>query len=248
MYAFYTFTIHYIIKQKHITTTATISQYFISSTSMNDLLSQTLVMIGGYFAIMNPFANTAIFTALTADMDDREIKKTALSAVITALCIILGFMLLGRIIFDFFGITLPALRIAGGIMVFFIGFGMMHGRTSEAHAPLGGGSAGEQGQNIGVSPLGIPILAGPGTIAVSMSYSATGNELQIVVNALVFIVMCMITYILFRLGEKVEQKLGRNGLRVITQIMGLLLSVIGIQILIDGVFGAISLFEQHHAV
>lgn len=215
---------------------------------MHELLSHTLVMIGGYFAIMNPFANTAIFTAVTAGMDDRAIKKTAQSAVITALCIILGFILLGRIIFDFFGITLPALRVAGGIMVFFIGFDMMHGRTSAAHAPAGGGSGDVQGQNIGVSPLGIPILAGPGTIAVSMSYSATGNGLEIAVNALVFSVMCLVTYVFFLLGERVEQKLGPEGLKVITQLMGLILSVIGIQIGLEGVFGAISLFERHHAV
>ena len=215
---------------------------------MHELLSHTLVMIGGYFAIMNPFANAAIFTAITAGMDDRSIKKTALNAVMTALGIVLGFILLGRIIFDFFGITLPALRVAGGIMVFFIGFDMMHGRTSDAHAPAGNGSSGAQSQNIGVSPLGVPILAGPGTIAVSMSYSATGNELEIIVNALVFSIMCMITYLFFMLGEKIEQKLGQEGLKVITQVMGLILSVIGIQMGLQGIFGAISIFGQSHAV
>lgn len=215
---------------------------------MHELLSHTLVMIGGYFAIMNPFANAAIFTAITTGMDDRSIKKTALSAVMTALGIVLGFILLGRIIFDFFGITLPALRVAGGIMVFFIGFDMMHGRTSDAHAPAGNGSSGAQSQNIGVSPLGVPILAGPGTIAVSMSYSATGHELEIIVNALVFSVMCAITYLFFMLGEKIEQKLGQEGLKVITQVMGLILSVIGIQMGLQGIFGAISIFGQSHAV
>lgn len=215
---------------------------------MHELLSHTLVMVGGYFAIMNPFANAAIFTAITAGMDDRSIKKTALSAVMTALGIVLGFILLGRIIFDFFGITLPALRVAGGIMVFFIGFDMMHGRTSDAHAPAGNGSSGAQSQNIGVSPLGVPILAGPGTIAVSMSYSATGHELEIIVNALVFSIMCVITYLFFMLGEKIEQKLGQEGLKVITQVMGLILSVIGIQMGLQGIFGAISIFGQSHAV
>ncbi len=215
---------------------------------MHELLSHTLVMVGGYFAIMNPLANTAIFTAVTAGMDDRGVKKTALSAVVTALCIVLCFILLGRIIFDFFGITLPALRVAGGIMVFFIGFDMMHGRTSAAHAPAGGGASGVTSQNLGISPLGIPILAGPGTIAVSMSYSATGNVLEIAVNALVFSVMCLITYVFFLLGETVEKKLGQEGLKVITQIMGLILSVIGVQIGLEGIFGALSMFEQHHQV
>jgi len=215
---------------------------------MHDFLSHTLVMIGGYFAIMNPLANTAIFTAVTAGMDDRSIRKTAFQAVVTAMCIVLGFIFLGRVIFEFFGITLPALRIAGGIMVFFIGFDMMHGRTSDAHSPAGGDSSGENGENRGISPLGIPILAGPGTIAVSMSYSATGNVADVAVNGLVFSLMCLITYFCFLLGEKVEKTLGQEGLKVVTQLMGLILSVIGIQIGLDGVFGAVSLFEHHQAV
>ncbi len=214
---------------------------------MEELLKHTLVMIGGYFSIMNPLANTAIFTGMTAGMDDRTIRKIAFQAVITALCIVLGFIVLGRIIFDFFGITLPALRIAGGIMVFFIGFGMMHGKSSEAHGPAGGIAAKAGSENIGINPLGVPILAGPGTIAVSMSYSATGNMLEIAINAVVFSVMCLVTYVFFLLGEKVEEKLGQEGLKVVTQLMGLILSIIGVQIGMDGVFGAITAFSSQSA-
>lgn len=205
-------------------------------------------MIGGYFAIMNPLANTAIFTGMTAGMDDRLIRQTALKAVLTAFFVVMAFILLGKVIFDFFGITLPALRIAGGIMVFFIGFNMMHGNTSDAHTPVSGSGSGNLQGGIAITPLGIPVLAGPGTIAVSMSYSATGNTPQVAVNALVFSLMCVITYLFFLLGEKVEQRLGRDGLKVITQLMGLILSVIGVQIGMEGVFGAISLFEHHQAL
>ncbi|ASQ89639.1 hypothetical protein CHL67_00735 [Prosthecochloris sp. GSB1] len=211
---------------------------------MHDLLNHTLVMIGGYFAIMNPLANAAIFTAMTAGMEEREVKKTALQAVITALCIVLCFIVLGRLIFGFFGITLPALRIAGGIMVFFIGFDMMHGKQSGAHSPAEGSGPGEGRESVAISPLGIPVLAGPGTIAVSMSYSATGSTAEIAINAFVFTCMCALTYLFFLLGERIEGKLGRDGLKVVTQLMGLILAVIGIQMGIEGVAGALELLPQ----
>jgi len=209
---------------------------------MHDLLNHTLVMIGGYFAIMNPLANAAIFTAMTGGMEAQEVRKIALQAVITALCIVLCFIVLGRLIFDFFGITLPALRIAGGIMVFFIGFDMMHGRPSGAHSPAEvDGNPGEGRESIAISPLGMPVLAGPGTIAVSMSYSATGSTAAIAANALVFSFMCLLTYLFFLLGERVEERLGRDGLKVVTQLMGMILAVIGVQMGIDGVVGAVAL-------
>ena len=209
---------------------------------MHDLVNHALVMIGGYFAIMNPLANAAIFTGMTAGMDDGAVRKTAVQAVITALAIVLCFIVLGKLIFDFFGITLPALRIAGGIMVFAIGFNMMHGKMSGAHSPADKeGQAADRG-SVGITPLGVPILGGPGTIAVSMSYSATGNAGEIAVNALVFTFMCAVTYIFFLLGEQVERTLGRNGLKVVTQLMGLILAVIGVQIGIEGVAGAAGLF------
>lgn len=212
---------------------------------MHDLLNHTLVMIGGYFAIMNPLANAAIFTAMTGGMEAQEVRRIALQAVITALCIVLCFIVLGRLIFDFFGITLPALRIAGGIMVFFIGFDMMHGRPSGAHSPAeADGNPGEGRESIAISPLGMPVLAGPGTIAVSMSYSATGSTAAIAVNALVFSFMCVLTYLFFLLGERVEERLGRDGLKVVTQLMGMILAVIGVQMGIDGVVGAASLLPM----
>ncbi|MDD3449527.1 MAG: MarC family protein [Gammaproteobacteria bacterium] len=206
---------------------------------MSNLASHVLVVAGGYFAIMNPIANAAIFTSLTAGMDERVVRRIALRSVVTAFAVVLAFILLGKLVFEFFGITLPALRIAGGIMVFLIGYHMLHGRPSAFHAASGGVDDGAD--SIAVSPLGIPILAGPGTIAVSMSYSATSDLLQIGVNALVFLALCAVTYLCFRLGERVENRIGASGLRVTTQLMGLILAVIGVQMGVDGVLGAVDL-------
>ena len=212
---------------------------------MTGLANHVLVMAGGYFAIMNPIANTAIFTSLTAGLDEPVVRRIALRSVATAFGVVLLFIVLGKVVFEFFGITLPALRVAGGIMVFLIGYHMLHGSPSAVHAP---GPDGQDGaESIAVSPLGIPILAGPGTIAVSMSYSATSDLLQVGANALVFLVMCAVTYLSFRLGERVENRIGASGLRVVTQLMGLILAVIGVQMGIDGVLGAVDLYLHRAA-
>lgn len=223
---------------------------------MTDLMSHALAMVGGYFAIMNPIANTAVFTGLTADLSDSDTRRVARTAVVSAFFIVLVFIVMGKLVFEFFGVTLPALRIAGGILVALIGFNMMHGKASKAHSAAdASGKDGSQAGTavtdaaaaIGLSPLGIPILAGPGTIAVSMSYSASGGMAMVVINALVFLLMCAVTYVSFLAGGRVEQYLGANGLKVVTQLMGLLLTVVGVQMGIEGLSGAVQAFTQHVA-
>ena len=217
---------------------------------MSDLLSHALVMVGGYFAIMNPIANTAVFTGLTAGLSEADSRKVARTAVVSAFFIVLVFIVMGKLVFEFFGVTLPALRIAGGILVALIGFNMMHGKASSAHsaadAPAGTSSSDDDtAASIGLSPLGIPILAGPGTIAVSMSYSAEGGIAHVLVNAAVFFVMCAVTYASFLAGGRIEKYLGPNGLKVVSQLMGLLLTVVGVQMGIEGLAGAVEAFEKH---
>ena len=214
---------------------------------MSDLMSHALVMTGGYFAIMNPIANTAVFTGLTASMNDADTREVARTAVVAAFSIVLVFIVMGKLVFEFFGITLPALRIAGGILVALIGFNMMHGKASSTH------SAAEKSDgdhddvtSMGLSPLGIPILAGPGTIAVSMSYSASGGYLLMAINAVVFLGMCAVTYFSFLAAGRIQRRLGTNGLKVVTQLMGLLLTVVGVQMSIEGLGGAVEMFLLQH--
>lgn len=207
---------------------------------MHELVPKILAIVGGYFAIMNPIANTAIFTSMTAGLPADRVRGIARTAVMTAFFIVLAFIVLGKVIFDFFGISLPALRLAGGIMIFLIGYGMMHGHSSEAHSAADDEPVDKN--SIGVSPLGIPILAGPGTIAVAINYSATGDIRNVIANACVFSFMCVVTYACFNLGQVMEKKIGANGIKVATQLMGLILAVLGAQMLLDGWFGAVALY------
>ena len=101
---------------------------------MSELLPHALSVFLGFFAIMNPVANTAVFVSLTANDSPSVQKYIAYKALALTFCIVLVFALLGKTIFELFGITLPALRIAGGILVFLIGYQMLHGESSRLHS------------------------------------------------------------------------------------------------------------------
>lgn len=203
---------------------------------MNILFEHMLTVFMAFFAIMNPIANTAAFAGLTGNMSKEKKKATALKALILTFILISLFALLGQKIFNLFGITLPALRITGGILVFMIGYNMLQGSSSTIHSA----NNADANADISISPLAVPLLAGPGTIATAMSY-ASGGIMQDLLTIAVFFVLCVITYICFIFCNQIITKIGQNGLNIVTRLMGLILAVIGTQMLIAGITGAFNL-------
>lgn len=203
---------------------------------MNSLFEHAITVFMAFFAIMNPIANTTVFVALTSDKEKSEQRKLALKALTITFAIILAFAVLGKLIFHVFGITLPALRIAGGALVFVIGYHMLQGSNSKLHT---GKESAET--DIAVSPLAVPLLAGPGTIATAMNYSAAGGWSDIVITVLAFVVLCIITFFCFIFSSKILAAIGESGLGIITRLMGLILAVIGVQMLIVGISAAVHL-------
>ena len=208
------------------------------------LLTHTLTVFMAFFAIMNPIANTPIFIGLTADDDRATRKQVALRSVGLAFLIVLCFCVLGKAIFELFGITLPAFRIAGWVLVALVGFQMLHGEQSKIHNPSDEENmdAREVELSVAISPLAMPILAGQGTIATAMNYSATGKLTEIAITILTFAVLCMITYLLFIFGHRLVKFIGKNGIKVVTRLMGLILAVIGTQMVILGIHGTMKFF------
>ena len=201
---------------------------------MNDMFQHMLTVFFGFFAIMNPIANTAVFIGLVGDEDQAVRRKIARKSLLISFCIIAIFSILGKMIFTLFGITLPALRITGGILVFLIGFHMLQGSGSKMH-----GSSEESDVSIAISPLAVPLLAGPGSIATAMNYSSGEGWLDAVVTISMFGILCLITFFSFIYSEKIMGILGKSGLDIITRLMGLILAVIGTQMLIEGVKGVV---------
>ena len=205
---------------------------------MHDFLQHMITVFMGFFAIMNPIANTAVFIGLTGDKTQAERNQIARKSLFISFVVIVAFSLLGKGIFLLFGITLPALRITGGILIFMVGYQMLKGSGSSMHASKNDGDV-----DISISPLAVPLLAGPGTIATAMNYSAGEGWMDAVVTITMFALLCFITFISFIYSEKITRFFGKSGLSIITRLMGLILAVIGAEMLIAGIFGAIDSYQ-----
>lgn len=214
---------------------------------MDSTFQHTFTVFMGFFAIMNPIANVPIFLGLTSGDDRQTAASVALRSLLLAFIIVALFAIAGKIIFNLFGLTLPAFRITGGLIVFIIGYHMLSGNHSSLHHPEDTESSQQQSRKaalgVAVSPLAMPILAGPGTIATAMSFSAGGGMRNVGITIIAFAVLCAITYVFFVFGEKFVTYIGENALGAITRLMGLILAVIGTQMVIGGIQGAFAMLH-----
>lgn len=206
----------------------------------NTILFLTTVFLG-FFAMLNPIGNTPIFLSLVGEADEKTIRKVAYKATLVAFIIITVFSLFGNLIFRMFSITLPAFQITGGIIVFFIGYDLLKGKKSGVHhskmeLPI------ESYEAIAISPLGIPLLAGPGTISTAMNFVGEKSFFYTIAVILVFAIVCVITFFMFILSKKIANKLNPSLIQVISRIMGLILAVIAVEMLINGIFNVIHEF------
>ncbi|NQZ92671.1 MAG: MarC family protein [Moritella sp.] len=202
---------------------------------MNLLFEHAVTVFMAFFAIMNPIANTTVFAGLTGSMGKSKQVKIAVKSLTITFVIIVLFSILGKSIFHLFGITLPALRITGGILVFLVGYHMLQGKSSKLHT-----AEDNNDSDVAVSPLAVPLLAGPGTIATAMNYSSAGGWGEIIITISAFAVLCLITFVCFIFSSKIISAIGESGLSIVTRLMGLILAVIGVEMLIGGVTDVIS--------
>jgi len=211
---------------------------------MTDLALFLPTVFLGFFAMLNPIGNTPVFISMVGNADRSIIKKVAFRAVLTAFIIITIFSLFGHLIFRMFGITLPAFQIAGGIIVFFIGYNLLQGKVSGAlHSKVQVTLSSYE--DMAISPLGIPLLAGPGTISTAMNFIGEGKSfLYTILIVLIFALVCGITYLMFILSQKIADRLSQSIIKVISRIMGLILAVIAVQMFINGIFNVIKEFPR----
>lgn len=206
---------------------------------MDSLWTFALTVFTGFFAIMNPIACTPMFMSLVDGYDNAEKKRIAKQGCLTAFGIVTVFAILGNYIFALFEITIPAFKITGGILIFFVGLEMLMSKKSSIKHP------GEvsQNENLAISPLAIPILAGPGTIVTAMNFVTNADYLRIAIVILIFGVMVWLTYIFFSLSDYIVRKLGNNIIAVIGKLMGLILAIIGTGMFIRGIKLAFDIAE-----
>ncbi len=204
---------------------------------MDELLTFALSIFTSFFAVMNPIANTPIFVGVVEGQSEEAKRKIAKKACLIAFGIVVIFIILGKYIFEIFGITIPAFKITGGILLFYVGFEMLQSKPLKTQRQ----GKFEIDSSLAVSPLAIPILAGPGTIVTAMNFVADVDFMKIGILILIFGIMILLTYLSFLLSGKILRFFGNNLILVIGKIMGLILAIIGMDMLLQGIKIAFSL-------
>jgi len=197
---------------------------------MENLYTYTFTVFMSFFAIMNPIANTPIFLGLVDGKTKDNQKKIARTATITAFLIVISFIIAGKYIFELFGITIPAFKITGGILIFYVGFEMLMSKKSRIH-----NNDSEEDENLAISPLAIPVLAGPGTIVTAMNTVTNAGFIHIGIVITIFALMIFLTYLAFIFSERIIEKVGTNLISVIGKLMGLILAIIGTGMITEGI-------------
>jgi len=198
---------------------------------MEGLLTYTLTVFMGFFAIMNPIANTPIFLGLVAGEERKYKRKVAKIASITAFLIVTSFIIAGKYIFELFGITIPAFKVTGGILLFYVGFEMLMSKESKIHNK----DSSQETGSVAISPLAIPILAGPGTIVTAMNHVTNASYIHVGIVIAVFAIMIYLTYLAFSFSDLLVRKIGANLISVIGKLMGLILAIMGTGMVMEGI-------------
>ena len=187
-----------------------------------------------FFAIMNPISNLPAYMALVADDSQKVSRKIAFRSLLIAFVIVTVFIFSGDFIFKVFGITIVSFRIAGGILVAVIGYHMINGNHSPSYKGMEQQAVNSDPMSVAISPLAMPLFAGPGTITTALSLANGGLRNQLI-TVVAFALLCVITYLLLRSAKQIAGFLGKNLMKIITKMMGLLLFSIGIQMIIVSV-------------
>ena len=188
-----------------------------------------------FFAIMNPIANTPFFMSVVKDFDDKEQKRIALRACILAFIVTFAFIIFGPKIFESIGITIPAFKITGGALLFYVGFKMLMSTQSEVSTSSSKEDRASTADALAVTPLAIPMLAGPGTLVAAMNAVTDGSLQHIVITTGVLIFILVLSYFTFSGGRWLMRKIHKSIMTIISKIMGLILAIMGMGMIGAGI-------------
>lgn len=190
----------------------------------------------GLLPIINPLAAAPTFLAITEGDSDQRRGEQARKGCLYMVAILVSTLIGGTVIMNFFGISIPGLRIAGGILMARIGMSMVAPKTRAHQEAREEEEAARQKLDISFSPLAMPMLSGPGSIAVTIGFTslATGWIDYLAIIAGIACVALM-TYIVLRLSGKIAGWSGPVGVNAMTKIMGFLIMCIGVQFVVNGV-------------
>ena len=202
------------------------------------VLEFALLAATSIFFLVDPFAVIPMFLAMTLDMPESTRRAMARRSALTCATVLCVFAAAGSLIFKAFGITLPAFKIAGGIILLLIGLDMLQARQSTTKATPEEQQEGAEKEDASIIPLGIPMLAGPGAISTVMVL--VGEAHSVWQHAVVYSVILLTSYASYMVlsgADHVRRYLGNTGIRIMTRLMGLLLVALAVQFVANGLIG-----------
>ncbi len=194
-----------------------------------------LIAFTSVFFLVDPFAAIPAFLVITGDAAPERRRHIAKRAAITACIVLCSFAVAGSLIFKLFGVTLPAFKIAGGVILLLIGLDMLQAKRSQTKETPGETEEGAEKEDAGIIPLGVPMLAGPGSISTVMVLVSQATAWWETIPIYVSILLtAFISYWVLSGADRVRRYLGETGIRIMTRMMGLLLTSIAVQFVLNG--------------
>lgn len=205
-----------------------------------DPVTFALLSLSSVIIIVNPLGATLTYVSLTSGMDVPARIKVAKESCWYAFLILLVFALLGGIILQLFGITIEAFRIGGGILLFLIGMEMVYARTSRTKLTATEKYESMDAEDISMTPLAIPMIAGPGAITTTivLMNEAVGSVPDMVMILTAIVIAILLTYLMMIRSESIVSRIGQKEFRAINRLMGILLIAIAVQFVISGLSSA----------
>ena len=200
---------------------------------MHTLLPFSLLCFTSFFTLTNPLGTMPVFLTMTNGMSDDERKTIVRRATIVSFITLMVFTFSGQFLFKFFGISTNGFRIAGGIIIFTIGFDMLQARYSKAK--LKDDEVKTYVNDISITPLAIPMLCGPGAIANGIMLMEDANTLiKKILLVSVIASVYFITFLILRASTRLNKYMGETGNNVMMRLMGLILMVIAVECFVSG--------------
>ena len=198
-----------------------------------DFTTALLAAVTALFPLMNPVGNTPIFFGITSNDTPGYRRRQALKIAINVFIILTVCLVCGRYILAMFGLTVPILRLAGGLVVANVGWGLLK------QSPQLNAEANEEARDkvdVSLSPMALPIIANPGAMSVAIALGAGSMNFQIQLgNILALALLTILNYVCLLLGEPMVKKLGRNGMDAFNKVLGFLVLGLGVNLIVSGI-------------
>jgi multiple antibiotic resistance protein len=190
------------------------------------------------FVIIDPIGMTPLFVALTQGMSTARRRAIAIRACVTSALLLILFAALGEAVLAFIGISMPAFRIAGGMLLFLTALDMLFERRGQRRKGQADAAEEEDGDDPSIFPIAIPLIAGPGSIAtvILLAGQKPGAEGLIWVIGVMLSVITLV-FFMFLTSGLLERALGKVGINVVTRLLGMLLAALAVQFVLDGLRG-----------